>query len=365
MLLNSTSLLTGDSGKLVLKPKTPLVSTSSQVILNYGFALNQNEAIAERNYTSYDLYALKARISRFLAPTHPGLSVVLQPVEYDQMMRISVTLYDGSKLYPIDPVLQESLGRYIDDIGDNFMLILHGDHSIVHDGLCMPSYWLQSMIPFLEPDKDDYYYFESAIYADLSQYPDYEKHYHRILFKFLDTLRALYLKGSIVLHPVLDQKLIRNWSLGPVDRGSADRDPDTGTSTLANPTPAVPTIYQPTWSNVLIARNPTPFLYHIRSSNLISFDIGLNNVLRHEITSRLLTDKWGMNLDFYFEDHTVKVGISDLILASKVSKIICKARAQYSGVIKLGITPPDPDEENQVSYYDTELGKVYSVLYDV
>lgn len=298
------------------------------------------------NYTPYDLFSLKSKLTPMLREIDAGSPSFEHKVKGDDMIMV-VSLYNGSIFKPItNSEDQQRIQAMVDkavEIHKDDVLLIHDKFPITLDGVTMDKVWLHGILKCMKG------YDDGALYINLREDRRFNDTVSRMIYEIVSFLRDLYVDGCIVLDPSdnIDKEMITNWDLEPV---YDDR--------FIHPTL---TPHKPRWINRWLAPSPTSFLLNIRSGQpWIAITIPNNKVARHTISVELDKAKFR----YAYCDTEILVWVRNIIRAdiaySKILKGISKAYGFVTTDMEKDIGSIQ-NTNNTVEYNDLEYGRIRSI----
>lgn len=179
------------------------------------------------NYIPYDLFCFNSKMREKVSSLKPTYNHRLEGVGRNGRTYLSVVLYDGGELVPITPELKDLLSKFTEECerthpGKCLLFSTHRD--IWYDNVCLPAYWMDTLLPFLEiPDEFSYLsgITESSgkiiergyCYVTLNPDTRYSELYSNLRNSITKDLYLLYKSGSLVS---TDDDFVNKWRLSIV-----------------------------------------------------------------------------------------------------------------------------------------------------
>lgn len=204
------------------------------------------------NYDPYDLFCFNTLLRERIYPQYHKL----EPVGRGQRSYLAVILYKGMDVVPITKEMKKELEdhvSYCHNRRDDKCLLFSTKRNIWYNNVCLPSFWMKSVIKDIEiPDDVEYrsgtlrslekVIEDGIVYITIDRDTMFTKLYEDLKHLILDQLYNLYISGSIVTQ---DLEFIREWDLLNV-RGN---------------------LYTAKWTHYLIESCKTTFLLDAISKN--------------------------------------------------------------------------------------------------
>lgn len=322
-----------------------------ELILNLSYPLGADpDTTLERNYTDYELFLLRTRLQDCLQGAQAALRVDLIPKEWNERMHLTVELHAGPDRVQLTPALHQRLSDCLEAITDTACLLLSDKVSFTYQGVCLPAWWLQSLLPTVRIDDPPCYYRQGALYVDFSYTHSYGAKYRRLLTQVLELLVSLYRAGTVRLDPVAQADFILRWGLGLLDQEKP----------LIQQTQG-PRLYQPLWDDVMLAPDPVAFLQDRLAGRPLRLDLGSSSDVVRHLAAKALQDKF----DFSFYDQYLLVKVLDYRQASQLLQDLFSGLSAYQGVVALGHRARAGPGDDYLQYEDLVSGPVKSQYLEI
>lgn len=334
------------------------------VLTPYGYSVGQND----KNYTPYSLFTLQSKIAPLIKAMgierdkewYMAYDIRRLTTEEGDMMQVCVQLYENGDILPVeDKELHSQLQSIVDTHVyhlDDYCLLL-SDRSVLHyKGVHIDHTWYSTILEVYSPSLplEDVIHEPGALYVRLdrsySDYmgSDYVSKYNELQVQAYNYILDIYESGAIALgNTEIDDKFKVSWDL-----------------TRISDTDTMKGIYKPNWKNRWIAPQPSLFLMKRRTGiPYISFSVGKNNSIRHNISVQLNANK----SRYVFLEDEVLVWISTIYRAEKIQAIIANAVSQSTRDVR---TDKDYRFRYDLSVSDDEfsmamLGRDYTEYTDL
>lgn len=215
---------------------TEEVLTPFYYLLSQGWILPEGENYEEgnvasgtANYTSYDLFCFNSKFQSLLRNIREDLSHKLIPITQEGRVVLGIELSWGMYTVPISYDLKRTLDDFVVQSLEkkSKFLFFCPKFDITVDSVQLPSWWLRSIINHVPlPEIIRYNNIEvptlaevisSQVYMVLNPNSTYYEDVTNMRLKFLDSLKNLYLKGSLALSP--ENEVIKKWGLEVIFSG--------------------------------------------------------------------------------------------------------------------------------------------------
>ncbi len=222
------------------------------------------------NHTTYNLFALRTRITPGVKRRWPNLTHRLVPVVTEEKIVMEVQLRNGAEFVPLSLEDRDYLENLVSEAIEwekDACWLLDSERELFCNGIRMESEWLNYMMEVVPlPSKvcykskwniieevcEEYKVHRrgGAIYVTLNPSLGYDGAWQQLQMNLVEQLYKCRMEGWMLLDPRRDSIFISHWELVPVE-------------TEISPTRGV--IYKPTWYLPWIGSDPVSFLlrcYH-------------------------------------------------------------------------------------------------------
>lgn len=268
-----------------------------------------DEAIAECNYTPYNIFVMETRLFPMLFQMFGDVQITFESSYHDGRMELFLVIRKFSE--STDPFVVEEKGPLVNILPEqmtqiqnqiNFIRANDPDYALINSKELFDSMrsnisftYFQKMLQFTGLDSSYNPYIQpEGIYLSFNPRSDYKLAYREVCKFLIDRVDEFYQKGTIYLESSSNSKLfISNWKLQSIEEGSQ-----------------LPHLYQadPKYWN-LPGINITDFLIQrLQGETIFSLPVSDNLVERHQIAEKLRTQ----NIPFEFEAGWLKVEVDNL-----------------------------------------------------
>lgn len=319
---------------------------------------NREPKRREWNYTSYDLFSLRTKLSLPISQIDSTWYPHFNVVKYMERGYVSVDMYSGDRFVPLDASLHSSVQKVVDDAINTmpgYCLLIHDVYHVSYEDVCMPAAWIGGVLPLIPhrfrslrestPPNTieetrrwplDVAYFNGSLYVRLEEESAYATTFRNVYEDVLQMLSSLYKRGSVVLFN--DSDFIELWKLVPYNLTDGEKG-----------------VYTCDWFNPLIARDRTHFLtQRLQGTTSIKVNVRKSNVSRH-VVSEALTSR---GFKHYFSGSYVHVEVSSYEEAEEAATISTDESFNASGLVRTS-TLYNPES---LHYVDARVGVVSSSL---
>lgn len=289
-----------------------------------------------QNYSPYDLFCLKTRISdKINTLRNSPLQVKFLNIYKDELMKLTIQIFDlqatpankksssniteesGNQPIFFDEKEEKLIKKWINDIiteYPNHCLISSSNlNSSIQKNKYISSQWIKSVIPYINiSDVYNPFITGEGIFVELNSNSDYLNTFNELNEDIIKQLRNMYNDGLVIVKSL---DIVRKWNL-----------------VALHPEDSESYAYYPKWSDTRFAPNPVDFLLErISGINCLQYLISDNLVHRHFIMS----DLYLSGFKSFIHGSYLHVHIDNLSQARTATSIIYNSKSFSNGKIAI------------------------------